>query len=379
MNKLISWLLLALAILAAVIFVKTKPKAVRKPMSSMIPVVTVADLQPMSAPVTVKCLGTVIPDQEASLEAEVSGQIVEMKPDVVEGGFVRKGDLLLSIDARDYELAVKRAQAAVLQAESSLLLEQGQQAVAKHEAELIGNAAPEDDASRELMLRVPQLKAAQAALQVAQANLAAAQLDLERTKISAPFDAVIETVSVSQGDFARSGKALVKLAATDRFFVRVSLPVSDLQNFPDIGKATYPAELIPDGGGTRAGELYRLLPGLSEQGRMARLLVAVKNPLSAEDTRPMLLSEVIPVTFSGKQVENVCLIERKHLRRDSTVWMMDPEGRLRILPVEVVQGYADQMLVRLEFSRDWKLVTSNMTAPVDGMQLKTAEAAGGQL
>jgi hypothetical protein len=91
----------------------------------------------------------------------------------------------------------------------------------------------------------------------------------------------------------------------------------------------------------------------------------------------MLLGEVVRVELSGRTAENVSLISRKHLRDGSAVWMIDAENKLRICPAETVQGSADRVLVRFGFSKDWKLITSNIAAPVDGMTLKTVQKAGG--
>jgi hypothetical protein len=87
------------------------------------------------------------------------------------------------------------------------------------------------------------------------------------------------------------------------------------------------------------------------------------------------LGESVRVELFGEAEEDVCLIERKYLRDGSVVWMMDADHKLRICPAEVVRGYAGKALVRFEFSNDWKLVTSNIAAPVDRMQLKTADHA----
>jgi multidrug efflux pump subunit AcrA (membrane-fusion protein) len=211
----------------------------------------------------------------------------------------------------------------------------------------------------------------------AAAVLDAARVDLERTQIRAPFDAVVQLKNIDEGDFAQAGRTLVELVATDRLFVRASLPVGDLKHFPNLGKTEYPARLMLTGDAEQSGKLYKLLPGLSEQGHMARLLIAVNNPFSSSVSRPMLLGEVVRVELSGRTAENVSLISRKHLRDGSAVWMIDAENKLRICPAETVQGSADRVLVRFGFSKDWKLITSNIAAPVDGMTLKTVQKAGG--
>ena len=280
--KLVGILLPIIAIGLAVIFVKTKPQAERKKMSSMIPVVELATLQPITTSVVVQCMGTVIADRDASLEAEVNGRITAILPGLVEGSRVRQGEVLVTIDPRDYELAVAEARAALQRAESNLRLEEGAQAVSQHEMELIGAGTTVDPAYQDLMLRKPQLQTAQANVESAKANLDAAQLKLDRTQVRAPFDAVVQAVAVSEGDFARSGKMLVKLAATDRVFIRASLPVSSLEQFPNLGSVAYSAKITLTDGAVRDGTLDQLLPDLSENGRMARVLIAVDHPFDGE-------------------------------------------------------------------------------------------------
>ncbi len=71
-----------------------------------------------------------------------------------------------------------------------------------------------------------------------------AMLSLERTKIQAPYDAVIVSTDADVGDFAQTSKALLELAATDRYFIRASIPLNSLQAMPRIGHDTYPAEIV---------------------------------------------------------------------------------------------------------------------------------------
>jgi len=376
---ILPYLLIVGAIVVAVVLVKMKPKAERKAMSSMIPVVELIDLIPVSTSTVVQCMGMVIADRETSLEAEVSGRITAVHPGLVEGGLVSQGDVLITMDSRDYELAVDEARAALQRAESSLRLEEGSQAVSQHEMALIGADTQIDPAYQDLMLRKPQLQTAQANVDSARANLAAAQLKLDRTQICAPFDAVVQAVSVSEGDTARSGKMLVKLVARDRLFIRASLPVSSLSEFPNLGDVSYPAQMIFADGVKCGGTLHKILPDLSEGGRMARVLIAVNRPFDGETVRPLLLDEMASVEIAGRTVENVFLMDRSSLRDGSVLWMMAPDERVRICPAELVQGYADDVLVRSVFSNDWKLIISDLPAPVDGMKVRVYAAPEGAL
>lgn len=362
--------LLLIGVVGAVIIFKTKQQPSRRPMSAMIPVVEVAELSAVSTSVTVNCMGTVIADRQAALQAEVTGRIVDLMPGLVEGALVRKDDVLLTIDPRDYQLAVAQAEATLHSAQSSLRLEEGEQAVAKHERELIGSNVSLDGAYEDLMLREPQLKAARAAVETAEAALDTAKLNLERTDVRAPFDGVVQAVHVDEGDFASSSKTLVELVAADRFFVRTSLPVSSLAMFPGIGENEFGAEIQLTDGGFRSGRIYKLLPDLSEQGRMARILVAVDNPLSSENGRPMLLGEYVRVKLMGKEVQDVFLIDRSSLHDGSVIWLIDEDNRMHIRSAERIQGYENQVMIRSEIPDGWKLVTSDIAAPVEGMEVR---------
>lgn len=373
--KMIIGIGLIVAGLAVALIMKyTRPQAERKPMSAMIPAVETAPLSTISTSVTVSCMGTVIADREAAIQAEVSGRIRAVMPGLTEGAAVEKGDVLLTIDPEDYALAVQKAQAALESARSALRLEEGQQAVARREMDLAGPALPADDAWRDLMLRQPQLKSAQAAVASAEASLQQALRNLERSGVTAPFAAVVQEVNAAEGDYASSGKTLVRLVASDRFFVRASIPISSLSLLPDNGRSPCRAEIILTGGEIRHGVLYQLLPDLSAQGRMARVLVAVENPRDAGTGRPMLLGEAVRVNLSGRPADEVCLIRREHVHDGPVIWMADPDRRLRICPVEIIQGYEDSLLVRAAFSPDWNLVVSGIPAPVEGMALNVLGA-----
>ena len=361
-------LLLVISGLIAWWIVKSKPVAERTRMSTMVPIVEVTELTRISSAVSVDCMGTVIADRDVSLQAEVSGRIVNKLAGLVEGSMVKEGDVLLMIERSDYELALQQSAAALHSAQSALRQEEGRQAVAKHELELISDAATMNEAYKDLALREPQLKAALADVEAKKAALAKAKLDLQRTEIRAPFDAVVQSVTVSAGDYASSGKTLIRLLATDRFFIRASLPLSALPVFPNIGVERFAAELTMADGSTHAGELFKLLPDLSEQGRMARILISVNDPLAG--ARPMLLGEMVRVTLCGHEVDGVSLLDRSAFRDGSTVWMVDENNRFRILPAEMIQGYERRVLARIEFEDGWRLVTSDVPAPVDGMQIR---------
>jgi multidrug resistance efflux pump len=125
------------------------------------------------------------------LVAEAAGQIVEVAPVFVSGGFFRKSDVLIRIDPRNYESAVKRARAAVARAETQLATETATASYAREDYLKLQRLNPNTAPASALALRKPQLLAAMAELQSAQADLEKAEGDLDRTVIRAPYDGLV--------------------------------------------------------------------------------------------------------------------------------------------------------------------------------------------
>ena len=368
-STLIGIALLVAGIVGASLFVKNKPKAQRRhSMSSMIPVVETIQLSISDQPLQVNCLGTVISDKSASIQAEVSGRIVAIATNLVEGELIKKGDLLIEIEDGDYQLTLAQTEVNLLTAQSNLRIEEGQQDVVRNELKLMDNN--ESDSYRDLMLREPQLKVAEASVKSAEIAIASAQLNLDRTKICAPFDAVIVTSNADIGDYAQPSKILLELAATDRYFIRASIPLSALEPLPKLGKQPYSAKVTLPDGSIRAAKTHRLLPDLTDKGRMARLLLTVDAPYDDSQRRPLLLNEVVRLEITGETAANASLIPRKYLRDGNFVWMIDSDNKLHVLPVEILQGYADDILIRIEPDSGMELITTDLAASIDGMQLR---------
>jgi len=380
-------LVLVLAILAgsgwvAYNWIINPPQAERRPPK---PQATLVEVEPVSLATEQVVLrnkvSRVIPAKSIQLAARVAGQIIEVNEQFVPGGMFAKSEEILRIDPKDYELAVKQQAGNVTKTETDIRLEMGQQAVARREFELLGNGSPA--ASRDLLLREPQLEAKQAALEMTQAALEKARLDLERTSVKAPFNAVVLERRVERGSYVAPGTPLATLAATDEFWVEVEVPVDELRWIdlpePDNGEGA-PARVYNRAawgpGVYRKGRVVRLIPEVETRGLMARLLVAVEDPLqrrSEEKNHPLLLNAMVTVEIEGRQIENVIKTPRTSLREGNLVWIMSPEKRLEIKEVELVWGGPEYVLVSGDFSRDEKVVVSDLAAPVPGMLLRTGE------
>ena len=219
-------IVLALAIIGGAIvlyryLIRTSPRAGRKTPPTQAKLVQIIPVLKDDCLTTVIADGIVMPAQQVSLRPQVTGQIVEISPDVVPGGIVEAGQNLMRIDHRDYEILVKQRQYDVARAEKDLKVEQGNQAVAQQEYKILGEVISEED--RELVLREPQLASAEAAVASAHAALKKAELDLARCDINAPFNAIIQDKLVDLGATVSLNSNLVTLIGTDEAWIEVKV------------------------------------------------------------------------------------------------------------------------------------------------------------
>ena len=220
-------IIVPIAILAAGILLFVGLSAMKKPPEEKAevdntPIVAVELVTVAPMTLTVDSYGVVKPKYETELVAQVSGQIVDLSPIFVRGGFINKGQLLARIDPNDYKAALIEAQANMASARAALEKERAQGQVAEREWKRITDTSP-----TELSLRKPQLAQELARVKSAQAAVLRAKRNLERTEIRAPYDAMIESRNIGLGSYVGTGSMVGKLLGTD--VAEVRLPVADNQ------------------------------------------------------------------------------------------------------------------------------------------------------
>ena len=249
-NALLSLLVIIAGIAGAVYITKSTPKARKRPPNRMAPLVQVISVNPDNHGVTVLAMGTAIPAREIALEARVAGEIVFIHPEFTEGGFLEKGSEILRIDPQDYRLALTLAQARVKDAESKLKQLEEEAAAARDEWRNLYQGRENDDSKPPpLLVKEPQLSAAKAMLTAEKAEVQKARLNLARTTIQAPFNAIVRAKNVDIGSQVSGQEKLAELVGTDEYWIQASIPV-DRINWIMIPR--HPAE-----SGSGRGSSYR--------------------------------------------------------------------------------------------------------------------------
>jgi RND family efflux transporter MFP subunit len=381
-------LLLVLAIFAAgggisIYWMTHRPTTQRRRPQPSATLVDVSRIRSQTEKVTVRAMGTVVPVKSIQLVSRVSGQIVEVSPQFVPGGRFHVNDQILQVEQKDYRLAVEQHKSDLIKAEHDLKLEMGQQSVAQREYEILARDVREED--KELLLRQPQLEMARAAVSAAEASLEKALLDLQRTAIVAPFNAMVQSKNVDLGSQASTGAVLASLVGTDEYWVEVSVPVNELKWISIPGhnnKNGAPVRVFYESAWGQntflLGTVERLMTDLEPQGRMARLLVTVKDPLmlqsSTENPYPLILGSYVRVEIEGIELPDIVRIPRTALREGNHVWIMSPEAKLDIQTVTPVWSGSDHIYISEGLADGELLITSNLGAPLPGMTLRAIDS-----
>lgn len=373
-------LILLLAGLISLAIVKSRTPPEKHPQVNRGILVETMPITSQSQQAIIHATGTVEPQQEISMVAEVSGSLTWVSSRFVAGGFFRKGEKLLEIDPRDYRLAVQRAQAELARARIGLQTEKEQSGIARREWEQLD--LPDKGTPSPLVLRQPQLKSEEANLVAAQAALEQARLNLERTSIRAPFNGRLRSKKVDLGEYVRVGTSLAVLAGTDAAEIIVPLPIEDLRwlMIPTAGSGQEgSSSLVSAQFGNQdyqwQGSISRSFGEIDNSNRMARIAIRVEDPynlLQKKKTRsfPLANGMFVTIEIKGAELGQLVSIPRSTLREGNIVWLMDKNDQLEIRPVHVVLRQQETLLIDQGLETGERLVLTSISGSAPGMKLR---------
>lgn len=332
--------------------------------------------------------GTVRPLKTVNLVPQVSGKLIYVAPDFINGGSFKKGDVLLKIDPVDYELALVLAEAKVKEAESNLALTKEESKASREEWNLIHRGDPGKKVPPSpLVLKIPQLSAAKAMLEASKAELRKARLNLERTTILAPFDGIVMSENVDVGQYVVKGQTLGTIFSKEA--VEIVVPIE----MRDVPLISIPGFTIPSDNGSIAeisariglkdyswkGKVVRSEGRVDENTRMLNVVIRVDEPYSSYP--PLAIGMFVRVKIEGKIKEQVIEIPPSAIRDSNVVWVLDREDRIRFRKIKILKVYRDNALVENGLKEGDRVVVSFLKVVTDGMKVKPIEqreAQGGE-
>ena len=275
-------LLLALASVLAAGCGDAPQAAGMGPMGARPPaVVQTAPVERGSFDVAARFVGRLRAESSAELYARVDGPITAVYAGT--GDFVRRGQLLATIDPAEERQRVEQARAALRIAEATLQqrragLEVAQANSRRSEALFTQNLLSQSDydtAKAELTTAQSQLELSRAQIEQARANLAGAQLTLGQTRIIAPFDGFIGTRHLDMGAHATTSRPVFSIVDLATIRTTIAVPAQDAVRIQPGQSATVVADVLP--GRAFEGRVSRLSSVFDPQTNTVEAEVEVAN------------------------------------------------------------------------------------------------------
>ena len=361
------------------VLLSTGPEITPKEKTSSAKIVQVIPMEPQVLSVAVSAAGSVIPSRKVVIKPQVSGQVIRQSESVTIGGHVRQDDELIRIDSKDYELALAEERSNLEQARFEREVESGRQVIARREWDELQADLNMGDVNQSLVLREPHLRRAEAFMEKATNDIEIAELQLSRTVIKAPFNAMVTEESVEIGQLLSPNSAICELVGTDEFWIQVTIPFSDLKwiRFPNGNQSGAEADVVLDMGNgesaTWKGRVIRLLSDLDPLGRMARLVISVEDPLGLKKQSsgklPLLLGSYVEVKIAAGDLENTLRVPREALREGNQIWVVGPDNLLKIVQATVLWLEKETVLISNNLEKSDQLVVSDLRVALPEMKV----------
>ncbi len=310
------------------------------------PLVTVAELRAGEYRASLKAYGEVKATESLNLTAQISGKVNYISPKLRSGAQFAQGEVLIGLEDIDYRYQVTNAESSLADAELAYLQEvkNGEQALEEWQASGLALAKASD-----LVLRKPQLKVAETKLALAKLALAKAKSDLAKSKIRAPFDAIIISKAVSLGSFLQPGTQVASMYNANHFEIPLPLTYEQWQQLPDeqaLKAKAWPVTLSLEGKALPANaQIGRFEKHLSSDSRQRSLIVKVNQPLASAE--PIFPGDFVSVDFSGVTLANLWQVPDSALTKDISLWLLDSNNSLKKVKVELAFARGGHSYVRL--------------------------------
>lgn len=301
------------------------------------PIVSVSEVMPISHQASITTYGEVKSRNQLAITSQVSGQIVYLSEKFHTGNTFKQGELLAEIEPIVYQQALANAQANLADAQLALAQEELNSNQAAEEWQQSGLA---NEQASDLVLRKPQLVAANAKYTMAKKEVEKAQYDLTQTKLIAPFDALIVSKQVQVGSNVQAGTTLADLYDVSLF--EVSLPLS-AQQWQLLPKNNNTAEQFTNIEVQLAdetnhiqwlAEVDRYEQHLDAKSRQRSLVAVVEQPIALAN--PLFPGSFVKATIKGQKILQLWKLPASALIDNNTVWQVNDEDLLVHLPIKVM-------------------------------------------
>lgn len=397
MMSRVAWpvLILVLAVVGAAWLVNSRPRLEPAAPQERVWTIAVAEVERRDVQPEIRLFGQVVAGRSVELRALVAGEVVDVGVTMVEGGLVRKGDLLVAIDDFEYRATLDERRAQLAEARAKLQEFQARELMQKdalvRDRELVdlrekdlkraeqlsarGNVSDKalDNARMELTrqrqtsvmreseLRVESARIDQQKAQLLRAEVALrrAERDLKNTRLVAPFDGFLSDVQAELGQRLGLNDRVARVIDAGRLEAKVTL--SDAQ-FGRLSQSD--AALV----GASAKVHWRVGGrDLSFNASVDRIGARIDTASGGVDVfvrlrdtgldSPLRPGAFVEVSLSDKTYRNVARLPESVLHQGDTVYVV-ADGRLAVRIVETMARIGAEVLLSGELENGDRVVVT---------------------
>ena len=423
----IAVLLIGAGTMAALFKLKKPPAEASRAQEEKAISVAVMSVQPGAYPVSITGYGQLKALRSVQVAAEVSGNVVNMHANLFEGGIIPEGELVLEIDPRVFRIDLEDANAIVAQLESTLKrldLERRREAARLQSLERARDLAQDnhkrladlidedvgthagvdtaemvfveaDDAVEQLAntlaLFPVRIEESKSTLASARAKQSMAALQLEKTKIVAPFTARVRNYCVEENQFVAAGEDLLTLVDDSILEVHLPLDSREAQKWLQFkseqtdSNGAWFTKLKPldcalawteeTNGHCWTGSLHRVV-AFDHESHSVTVAVRIRGDEVAADTGgglPLVEGMHCEVVIPGRTLEDVYRLPQGTVTVDNSVHLA-VDDRLVTRSVSVVRGDDDYVYVSDGLEPNDQVIATRLVNPLEGVLLDTSAA-----
>ena len=338
------------------------------------PDVIVEILTPKDFQVKIISSGTTTPLTQTILNAEVGGEVIYRSKKFSEGSSVIEGEILAKIDDTDLQLQYKNALLQLANAEVQYSLQLAEAEVAKEAWEKMGDGIASD-----LMLKKPQLKQAEALLEVAKAQVSSAEKKLNKTEIVAPYAGRIQNVNIDLGTTIIPGQPVGAMYTSSEIEITLAIKDNDLQflSIPMDGRKLDSSEqaLVEIESFYKGkiqswqGKLERVDGVIDPITRMINLIAVFENDFIETNQSNLPIGLFVEAKIDGIKLNDVFQIPVTAISENNVVYIVDSNNELELRELSILKKYSDFVIVKEGIRAGERIVTSKLSTASNGIKV----------
>jgi len=304
--------------------------------------------------------GSVVVRSYVTLVPQVSGKVIATSGSLRNGGSFSAGETLVTLEKRDFNLALAQAEADVASAEASLELRMAEGSAAISNYRLLNASKPVPP----LVAKAPQIAQAKAQLQSVIARRDAQQTNLDRSVFSLPFAGRVVESTADEGQILNAGQSFGRVYALDAVEIVISLSPEQLAK---LAPATNREVTITIDGLSFAGVVDRVAAERDSRSRFSQVFI------TATEGQSLTPGTFVSVEVHGPVARESFLLPDSALQVGQVFWIVS-NGNLVEVAANILGRKNDQYLVEA-FDYDQGIVVGSVPGGRDGMPVRLAETA----